>query len=350
LTNTQKQRKMLRLSGPTFINRKSARRQRANLAVEGPIVPSVGHYSRCGKKHDANEDRAISTTLAAALGSNDGQMVSFADMLSLQPEELMVEDVLITGIFDGHGGNGCVDFISKNISNRIAVALSSDKRKFGDLESAVIDGFKACEDEFATLGSEQNDNSGCCALVSLVHQNQVLIAWTGDCRAVLSDGKRIEQLTVDHRASELNEQKRILDNGGNVTNKRINGILSPSRGFGDLDIRCSTPEGVLISEPAVVTKSAIDERAIRKQSAFMILATDGIWDVIDNEPACDIVAKALKANGNNAEAAAMKLVEEASRLSWDDLTATVVTWNVVPWDTYSGIMRESVNSDEGEKF
>jgi protein phosphatase 2C family protein 2/3 len=274
-------------------------------------------------------------------------MFSFTDMLSIQPEELELEEVRIVGVFDGHGGRGCVDFISEHIANRVAKSVSSEKRRFEKLESAVIDGFKACEDDFAVKAAKDKDNSGCCALVALLHQNQVLISWAGDCRAVYYDGKRVEQLTTDHRPSDSNEMKRIIDNGGTVCNNRLQGILAPSRCFGDMDIRATTPEGVLIAEPCVILKNNIDERAVRKQNAFMILATDGVWDVFSNDTACDVISKALKSNGYNAEAAAAKLVEEAAKASSDDLTVVVVMWNIVPWDEYSGIIR--AYSDEEEK-
>jgi protein phosphatase 2C family protein 2/3 len=276
-------------------------------------------------------------------------MVSFTDMLLIKPDELCLEEVHLVGIFDGHGGVGCVNFIAENIANRVAKAVSYQKSKFEDLESAVIDGFKACEDEFALRASKKADNSGCCALIALLHQNQVLVSWAGDCRAVLYDGKRTEQLTIDHRPSDSGEHKRILDNGGIVRNNRLHGVLAPSRCFGDLDIRSCIPEGVLIAEPMVRIRNNIDEKAIQKQNAFLILASDGIWDVFTNETACDIVLRALKTNGHNAKMAAAKLVEEAARFSADDLTVTVCLWNEVSWDEYAGVVSETWGGSDEEK-
>jgi serine/threonine protein phosphatase PrpC len=316
-------------------------------------MPAVGFFSQCGRKHVLNEDRVINTTLAEALGSEGQQaMMSFADMLSMQPEDLDLQEIQFVGVFDGHGGAGCVDFISTNIAHRIAQSIAVGKKKFAHLESAVIDGFKSCEDDFAIQAASQEtlDNSGCCALIALLHQNQVLISWVGDCRAILYNGTNAEQLTFDHRPCNAGELKRILDNGGSISNNRVQGVLAPSRCFGDLDIRACTPSGVLIAEPSVIIRDGIDEQAIRKNTAFIIMATDGVWDVFSNEQACDIVAKALKSNGHNAEAAATRLVEEASKWSSDDLTATVCTWNHMPWEKYSGIaVRETWESSDEER-
>jgi protein phosphatase 1L len=309
----------------------------------------VGSFSQCGRKHAVNEDRTVNVTLSDALGPEGNQMVTFSDMLCVQPEELCLEEIQLVGIFDGHGGSGCVDFISKHIANRVAKSIMSQKSKFEHLESAVIDGFKSCEDDFALLASKYSDNSGCCALIALLHQNQVLVSWVGDCRAVLYDGKRAEQLSTDHRPNDSNELKRILDNGGAVSNNRIYGVLAPSRCFGDLDIRSFAPEGVLIAEPSVTVRCGIDENAIRKQSAFLILASDGVWDVFSNEAACEIVSKVLKSDAQNAVAAATKLVEEAAKYSTDDLTVTVCIWNFVSWDEYAGVVRETWGSLDEEK-
>jgi len=312
----------------------------------GVVVPCVGHFTQCGRRHAANEDRVVHSTLPAAMGMDETEMLSFQDMLSLKPEHINSEDVILAGVFDGHGGVGCVDYVSANLPKRIAEAVSKEKRTFDQLESAVMDGFKICEEDFMRHAMQTFDTSGCCALVALVHQNQLLISWAGDSRAVLYDGKYVEQLSLDHRASNQHEHRRIVENGGAVLNNRLQGVLSPSRSFGDIDVRVNSPEGVLISEPSVTIKLRLDESSIRKQQTFLILASDGVWDAFSNETACEIVLRALKTNGNNAEQAAARLVEDAAKVSSDDLSCVVITWSVVPWDRVSS---ESGGHDEGEK-
>jgi len=276
--------------------------------------------------------------------------MSVSDALTSEPDELAPEEVLVAAIFDGHGGTRCVDFVAENLCDRIGKALVKENRRFEHLETAIFDGFKACDDEFTRSAQTNSDNSGCCALISFVCQNRVILGWTGDCRAVFWDGSRAHQLTTDHRPNEPSENKRITDLGGSIINNRINGVLSPSRCFGDLDIRTKSAEGVLIAEPCVSQVNDLKDSTLRNHTAFMILATDGVWDVMSNEVACEIVARSLKASGQNPEAASLRLVDEASRLTTDDVSVIVVTWSVVPWDVYSGIARESYMSDEGEKL
>ena len=60
------------------------------------------------------------------------------------------------------------------------------------------------------------ERSGSCALVVLIVGNFCHVANVGDSRAVLScdSGQRIFPLTRDHKPSDENENKRIIEAGG----------------------------------------------------------------------------------------------------------------------------------------
>jgi len=127
---------------------------------------------------------------------------------------------------------------------------------------------------------------------SLSRQNeQLIIGHCGDCRAVIRNpnGSTIE-LTKDHRAVDPEELARIVAAGGTVIRERVMGVLAPSRSFGDLDVKQKCPPGVVIAVPDVNTYSVPEEAG---KYAFMILATDGVFDVISSKSACDFVARVL---------------------------------------------------------
>ena len=91
------------------------------------------------------------------------------------------------------------------------------------------------DSQLALLGAW---NSGCTATVVLVQQaggqRQVHVANVGDSRAVLvtpnGDSRRV---TVDHRASDVEEAQRVCKEGGFVRHGRVAGQLSVTRSFGD---------------------------------------------------------------------------------------------------------------------
>jgi serine/threonine protein phosphatase PrpC len=59
--------------------------------------------------------------------------------------------------------------------------------------------------------------------------------------------------------------------------------------------------------------------------AFLVLASDGVWDVLSPAQACKIVAAALRMHGS-ASAAAKALAASAARSNLDDVTVTVLWW------------------------
>ena len=185
----------------------------------------------------------------------------------------------------------------------------------------MLDAFKSCEDEWNEIAEREDEFSGSCALACLVMGLDVVLAHAGDCRAVARIGKRTVQLTNDHRPSDPLEKARILAAGGIIKGGRVMGVLAPSRGFGDLDVKRKAPSPeVIISEPEITTFRM--EESAKGGLNFIIVATDGIWDCMPPERACDVVAKSL-AKYNDDEAAVRKLCQVASELNSDDCSAVV---------------------------
>ena len=61
----------------------------------------------------------------------------------------------------------------------------------------------------------------------------------------------------------------------------MNGILAVSRAFGDRNIK-----SFISAEPEV------RERLLEYGDDFLVLATDGLWDVMTNQEACNVVYSA----------------------------------------------------------
>jgi serine/threonine protein phosphatase PrpC len=229
-------------------------------------------------------------------------------------------------VFDGHGGSSCAEYVSTYLQTHLAKLL--DKHKIHDMDkasAAFLQAWGEVENAFLGEASLRNDTSGSCAVAALVWGKEVLVAHCGDCRAVLrtSDGETIH-LTRDHRATDPAEQVRIETAGGVIIEDRVYGVLAPSRSFGDRDMK--EKRGVVIAEPEVVKYQIRAYPSTSKKYTFMILASDGVWDVMSSESACDYVSKVLAKNAGNADLAASKLVSMCSKYNQDDVTATVIVW------------------------
>ena len=122
------------------------------------------------------------------------------------------------GIFDGHGGEGCAEFLKDNFLNY----LLENKNFPFDIKLSLNETFEKIEEEFfkQKCGTilEQSDRSGSCALVSLIFDNKIYIANLGDSRAIMSinGGTKIKALTNDHKPNNPKEFERAIKNGSKI--------------------------------------------------------------------------------------------------------------------------------------
>ncbi|KAJ0043295.1 hypothetical protein Pint_17695 [Pistacia integerrima] len=125
------------------------------------------------------------------------------------------------------------------------------------------------------------------------------------------------------------ELQRVEAAGGRVINwngHRILGVLATSRSIGDQYLK-----PFVISKPEVI----VSERT--ESDEFLILASDGLWDVVSNEVACQVVRRCFNGHikwasstldvviENRATRAATVLAELAmARGSSDNISVVVI--------------------------
>ena len=125
--------------------------------------------------------------------------------------------------------------------------------------------------------------------------NLVYCANVGDCRCVLSRRGKAIELSMDHKPSRPDEQARIVAAGGWVHNNRIHGVLSVSRAFGDVEhkrLKTKSWEKEFVSDPLIATPEIQSER-LGEDDEFMIIACDGLWDVMTSQQAVNFVRRRL---------------------------------------------------------
>lgn len=87
------------------------------------------------------------------------------------------------------------------------------------MEDAIRGGFEKCEKAFLDQSyMGRSDKSGSCGLISFFYGRECYISNVGDSRAIMSSrrGQIIRELSLDHKASEEYEQKRIIEGGGRI--------------------------------------------------------------------------------------------------------------------------------------
>ncbi|KAH7573520.1 hypothetical protein JRO89_XS03G0164100 [Xanthoceras sorbifolium] len=290
----------------------------------------------------------------ASLCSKRGQKGINQDSAVVWEEFGCQEDMVFCGIFDGHGPWGHV--VAKRVRESVpssllcnwqetltSTSVGMDADQFDIWRQAYLKTYAAIDQELKQHTRIDSFRSGTTALTIVKQGENLVVANVGDSRAVLAtlsdDGSLVPlQLTIDFRPNlpdflllfsllAAEEAERITQSKGLVfclhdepgvyrvwmPNGETPG-LAISRAFGDYCVK----DFGLISVPHVT------QRRITSRDQFVILATDGVWDVISNQEAVQIVSSTL-----DREKSAKKLVECAGRawrnkkrgIAMDDISA-----------------------------
>jgi serine/threonine protein phosphatase PrpC len=179
------------------------------------------------------------------------------------------------GIFDGHGGDKasqyCADWLSSYAKNEEAFPH--------DLGYAMKNAFTAIDDDF--VGTGYPDGSTACA-VSMVGGRRIVCANAGDSRAIVvrKDGS-VVRLSRDHKPGMPDETRRISELGGRVVywgRWRVEGLLAVSRSVGDASLK-----------PYITAEPEVCEYDVGKDDWFLVMSSDGVWDVLDNEEVAHVI-------------------------------------------------------------
>ncbi|CAD5166946.1 unnamed protein product [Musa acuminata subsp. malaccensis] len=298
---------------------------------------------------------------AASLFTQQGKKGTNQDAMIVWENFGNRSDTVFCGVFDGHGPNGhmvarkvrdilplklCASWeantgndevIENNIGNPGSVISEETSSVFLNEESRALTGFEETDKDSETLTTLEDSflkafrvvdkelrlhpdieciYSGTTA-VTLVKQGQdLVIGNVGDSRAVLGTRDHNNslipvQLTVDLKPNLPREAERIRRCRGRVFALRdepevarvwLPNIDSPglamARALGDF---CLKKFG-LISVPEITY------RRVTEKDEFIVLATDGVWDVLSNQEVVEIVDTAP-----TRSSAARYLVETAVR-------------------------------------
>ena len=211
-------------------------------------------------------------------------LVSVADMQGRR--DSMEDSMIIRGkfageekwdfycILDGHGGRRVAEFGGMELSSRIEQLLIQTKCK--DPEEILKISFKKVQ--AAVKSTHIGIMEGSTAVLGLFLDNILYVANIGDSRAVLSRGGKAIRVSYDHKPELPEEEDRICLKGGFVSDGRINSVLAVSRAFGDFAL-----ETWISSEPY------IEKVEIQSSDEFLILACDGVWDVMEDQFAVDLI-------------------------------------------------------------
>ena len=255
-------------------------------------------------------------------------------------------DWMFWGVFDGHSGwttsaklrQVLISFVARELNSTYKSALTDPSLIFPKpeaIDTAIKRGFVRLDHEIVHESVEKVTKmnskpaaaeilapalSGSCALLSFYDSRSKLfrVACTGDSRAVLGrqgpSGKWVATpLSEDQTGNTPSEIARLRNEHPGepnvVRNGRILGGLEPSRAFGDSFYKWSqevqlrmkknffgrTPSPLLQTPPYVTAEPVVTTTRIQPEKGdFVVLATDGLWEMLTNEEVVGLVGQWLE--------------------------------------------------------
>lgn len=219
-------------------------------------------------------------------------------------------DASLYGVFDGHGGHLAAQYCKEYLLQCIA----SDPEWESSPPRAISRSFKKVDSEFSGKAKAQTLNDGTTAIVAAFHAGKIYVGNAGDSRAiVVQKGGRCKVMSMDHRPDRKDEENRIKKLGGKIIywgRWRVEGVLAVSRAIGDVSF-----------QPYITAEPEIIEKSIEPDDEYLVLATDGLWDVMENEDVARYVLNSRKDFLNISK----KLCSESLILgSSDNVTVLVI--------------------------
>ncbi|GIX73428.1 probable protein phosphatase 2C T23F11.1 [Caerostris darwini] len=181
-------------------------------------------------------------------------------------------------VYDGHGGAKVAEYAGNNLHKKI---VSHPSYKKGEVVDAIKSSFLEVDADMLKDENMRDELAGTTAVIVLIKNGKIYCGNVGDSRAVASVAGAVQQLSFDHKPSNEGEVKRIVAAGGWVEFNRVNGNLALSRALGDFVFKKNekkpAEEQIVTAYPDVVV------RDLTPDHEFIVLACDGIWDVMTND-------------------------------------------------------------------
>jgi serine/threonine protein phosphatase PrpC len=239
------------------------------------------------------------------------------------------------GVYDGHGGSTCSEWLRKNLHVEVAKRLFKN-----NTHAAMKDNLITCFDEVEEESCTRFAPGSCCTTV-MIKDNFVYCADCGDSMAVIYGPDRKMIKLNDRHGVEFSQQEiqRLrkakaevstdYETEGAVISRDSRGrfikALYPTRGFGDADFKdLVKPKPVVIATPTGVGVGYEGPAFELKGPGpyWLLVGCDGLWDFMKE----DQITKTMFSK-DTPQAMAEHLVKVAQGhpySSYDDVTCIVV--------------------------
>ncbi|WCJ29382.1 Protein phosphatase 2C family protein [Euphorbia peplus] len=265
----------------------------ARSVFEVDYVPLWGFTSVCGRRPEMEDAVAIEPHFMQI----PIQML-IGDRLLDSMTKFVHQTAHFFGVYDGHGGTQVANYCRQRVHLTLNEEIECVNNEASDgkvkepceelWRKAFTNCFVKVDSEVGGKGNAEPvapETVGSTAVVAVICASHIIVANCGDSRAVLYRGKEPMPLSLDHKPNREDEYARIEAAGGKViqwNGHRVFGVLAMSRSIGDRYLK-----------PWIIPEPEVMFIARAKEDECLILASDGLWDVMSNEEACDLARRRI---------------------------------------------------------
>nr|CCC93649.1 protein phosphatase 2C homolog 2 [Trypanosoma congolense IL3000] len=196
-------------------------------------------------------------------------------------------------VFDGHNGSKVANYCREHLLEEL---MATPEFKEGMYEAAYKKAFHSVDSKVGEIPALRSEG-GSAAICIVLTEHEIICANAGDSRAVLYRGGEAIPLSTDHKPSASGEQERIIKAGGTVRYHRIDGNLAVSRAIGDFDYKENSDFSW--EEQMVTAVPDVNRIEVEEADAFVVVACDGVWDVLSNDECCTFIEQNLRDTGGD---------------------------------------------------
>ena len=250
--------------------------------------------------------KSVSSQSQAGQGEDGFTKVNQDSFLVLQ-NEYNLKDFNVFSVMDGHGVNGHLvsRFTTKYFTNffkknkKMNASNSSEDQLFYRLKKNDYDVlkrvFRHAERDLEKGGDIDANFSGTTCVMVFQVGDRIICANVGDSRAIIVKGDKAIPLSIDQKPDDPEESKRIKENGGEISQYEEDGEKSGpfrvwKKGEAYPGIAMSRSIGDFIaSKLGVIPEPKFLEEKIDKDTKFIVVASDGVWEFLDNDTVKNMV-------------------------------------------------------------
>ncbi|KAL4458266.1 hypothetical protein ABPG75_013131 [Micractinium tetrahymenae] len=360
---------------PHPVERRRRRRRQRHGSTPAAVAGSSSYAQASSQDEEAWEATYGQPVLRYGTSLEQGVRETMEDAAQLVPAGRC--GFFFATVFDGHGGFAAAEYLQQNLY-RIFTRVLDQRDAEADLRMSVDVSGLACPTHLTPIltdsfhhadkdllawmhanAPEEERTSGCTATTCLVRKDLVVVANVGDSRAVLSRAGRAIDLSTEHRvwgksATVLAEIERIESVGGWVDDGRVCGVLAVSRAFGDMEFKGQEGLKMLLQKglefglwdqkfadsrrftgDPVTAQPDVTELALHEGDEFVVVASDGLWDVMDSQEVVKLARRDLQRGSHPQEVAAKLSALAVKRGSQDNVAVVLIDLGKVDWSKQS---------------